>query len=62
MAKKDCVGRLCFEKDFFKASGLETYQNLVFALTNTKNVVIISRFNFDRLNKNERENRVSIQG
>lgn len=56
MAKKDCTGRLFFEKDFFKASGLETYQDLVFALTSTKSVVIISRFNFDCLNKNEEEN------
>ena len=56
MAKKDCTGRLCFEKDFFKASGLEAYQDLVFALTSTKSVVIISRFNFDCLNKNEGEN------
>jgi len=50
MAKKDSTGRLSFEKDFFIASGFSTYEDLVFALTNTKKVVIISHYDFDFLN------------
>ena len=56
MAKKDITGRLSFEKDFFKASGFSTYQDLVFALTNTKKVVIISHYDFDYLARKELEN------
>lgn len=56
MAKKDCTGRLSFEKDFFEVSGFSTYQDLVFALTNTKKVVIISHYNFEYFARKELEN------
>ena len=56
MVKKDAKNRLSFKRDFFESTGINLRFDLVFALTATKNLIIITTHDFDYLNDVENEN------